>query len=98
LVQFSARAQRQVRALFRHYEQPERPEAAAALVNSLEAAVASIAANPAAGLPAPRPYPELAAHNRLWLKTGRYWVAYSLTQPPIILGVFYDAADIPGRA
>ena len=87
-----------MRALFSHYEQLERPEAVAALVKALETAVASIVANPAAGLPAPRPYPELAARNRRWLKTGRYWVAYSLTQPPIILGVFYDAADIPGRA
>ena len=29
---------------------------------------------------------------------GRYWIAYSTTAPPVIVGVFYDTADIPGRA
>ncbi len=53
--------------------------------------------SPAAGLPAPRPYPEVARAGRAWIKAGRYWVSYRTTKPLVILGVFYEAADIPGR-
>ena len=49
------------------------------------------------GLPFPRPYPGLGRRGRLWVKAGRYWVAYSLPPRPVILAVFYDSADIPGR-
>jgi hypothetical protein len=28
---------------------------------------------------------------------GRYWFSYTLARPPVILAVFYDAANIPGR-
>jgi hypothetical protein len=28
---------------------------------------------------------------------GRYWVAYSMTKPPVIVAVFYDTANIPRR-
>jgi hypothetical protein len=31
------------------------------------------------------------------VQAGRYWVAYSTTKPPVIVAVFYDAANIPGR-
>jgi hypothetical protein len=48
-------------------------------------------------LPAPRPYPALAKPGRRWIIEGRYWIAYSLTTPPIISGVFYAMADIPNR-
>jgi hypothetical protein len=46
---------------------------------------------------APRSYPEIARPGRLWIKSGRYWIAYSPNNPPVIVGVFYDTADIPGR-
>jgi hypothetical protein len=31
------------------------------------------------------------------MKAGRYWVAYRPTAPRVILGVFFETADIPGR-
>jgi hypothetical protein len=49
-----------------------------------------------AGLPSPRPYPALARPGRRWIIEGHYWIAYSLTSPPVISGVFYVTADIPG--
>ena len=44
--------------------------------------------------PAKRP---TAKPGRAWTKAGRYWIAYSTVTPPVILGVFYEAADIPNR-
>jgi len=48
-------------------------------------------------LPAPRAYPELARPGQAWLKAGRYWIAYGTGTPPVILAVFFETADIPGR-
>jgi hypothetical protein len=70
----------------------ERPAALRALALALESAWEKIVASPAIGLAAPRPYPELAHPGRAWLKQGRYWMA-----PPVIVGVFYETADIPHR-
>ena len=70
-------------------------------VRNLAAVLAEVEArierDPGAGLPAPRPYPHLARTGRAWTKAGRYWVTYSTTRPPMILGVFYKTANIPGR-
>ena len=49
------------------------------------------------GLPAPRPYPELAKAGHAWAHAGRYWIVFSTTAPPVIEAVFYDEPDIPGR-
>jgi plasmid stabilization system protein ParE len=98
LIGYTPRAARQVDELRQHYEQRERIEALCALAAALEEAEQRIESNPAAGLTAPRPYPELARSGRAWIKAGRYWVAYSTTEPPVILGVFCDSADIPGRS
>lgn len=81
----------------RHYEALNRPEAIQGLLQALDQASDRIRTNPRAGLPAPRPYPGLAAPGEAWVKTGRYWVSYSLTNSPIILTIFHDTADIPGR-
>ena len=97
MIVFTPRAARQVRALRQHYQDRERPEATRALVVALESAWQAIITNPAAGLPAPRPYPQLAGPGRAWVQAGRYWVAYRTRQPLAIVAVFYDAADIPGR-
>jgi plasmid stabilization system protein ParE len=97
LIAYTPRAARQVEDLRQHYEGRERIEAIRALDTALNEAERKIEGNPAAGLAAPRPYPRLARHGRAWVKVGRYWVAYSTTQPPVIVAVFYDAADIPGR-
>jgi hypothetical protein len=31
------------------------------------------------------------------MKAGRYWVLYRTTTPPVIIAVFFETANIPGR-
>jgi len=69
----------------------------AGIIRALAQAEISIERDPAAGLSAPRPYPNLASAGRVWTKSGRYWIAHTITRPPVVLGVFYEAADIPNR-
>ena len=88
---------KQIAALRDHYERLDRVSAVVRLQASLAAAEERIANRPSTGLPAPRPYPELARSGRAWIKVGRYWITYSLKNPPVILGIFYEEADIPGR-
>jgi plasmid stabilization system protein ParE len=97
VIRLSPEAEAQLDGLLQHYERLERIEAAENLLAALEQARDRIAWAPAAGLAAPRPYPQLAVRGLRWVKAGRYWVAYSTTTPPMIHGVFYEAADIPGR-
>lgn len=94
---YSAEAAAQVDDLRRHYRAISRIEALRNLAVTLTEAEAQIEQNTAAGLPAPRPYPELIRPGLAWMKAGRYWIAYSTARPPVILGVFYETADIPSR-
>ena len=80
-----------------HYEIKGRVEAILNLSRALDEAEARIDAHPQTGLPAPRPYPELAWDGEAWVMAGRYWIAYTLTSPPVIMAVFDATADIPGR-
>jgi plasmid stabilization system protein ParE len=96
LIGLTAYAERQFRELREHYEDLERPAATRGLIAALEAASRRIEKNPTAGLSAPRPYPHLARPDRLWVKVGRYWIAYEATTP-VIVGVFYETANIPRR-
>ena len=97
MILYSAEAIDQIDALRLHYIAKDRVEAAMALDRALERAERTIGLQPGAGLPAPRPYPALARPGRAWTHIGRYWFGYTLDQPPLLLAVFYDAADIPGR-
>lgn len=63
----------------------------------MQEAERKIESDPAAGLVAPRSYPQVARRSRAWVKAGRYWVAYNTTQPPVIVAMFYETANIPGR-
>jgi plasmid stabilization system protein ParE len=83
--------------LLKHYEKLGRPEASRNLLAALERAKTKIAEAPEAGLTAPRPYPELKRAGRRWLREGSYWISYSMTDPPVISGVFYVTANIPKR-
>ncbi len=94
---YSAEAERQIDELCRHYDALDRTEAVRNLIMALVEAEESIQGYPSAGLEAPRPYPQLARLGRLWIKAGRYWIAYRTSLPPVILAVFHDTADIPGR-
>ena len=97
MIAFTPEARQQVRELREHYEKRDRPEAVRGLRTPLAAAWDKIVANPAAGLAAPRPYPHLARPGRSWIKAGHYWIAYSTNPAPVIVGVFYETANIPGR-
>jgi plasmid stabilization system protein ParE len=97
LIVLTPRAAQQVRALRQHYEKRGRPEATRNLVAAIESAWQQIVTNPAAGLPAPRPYPNVARRGRAWVQAGRYWIAYVTRPSPAIVAVVYEAADIPRR-
>lgn len=97
MIRLGSEAERQAAELLQHYARLARPEAGRNLVTALDQAAAQIERSPSAGLQAPRPYPFLARLGRLWIKVGRYWIAYSTTDPPVILAIFHDAANIPGR-
>ena len=72
-------------------------EAVTSLRRALREASADIERDPTVGIAAPRPYPALARPGTVWLKAGRYWIAYRRRPKLMITPVFYDAADIPGR-
>jgi plasmid stabilization system protein ParE len=97
LTGYTPTAARQIADPRRHYEERGRPEPTAALNTALETAERRVAEQPEAGLPAPRPYPELARSGLAWIKVGRYWITYRTKPPPVIVAVFYEMADIPRR-
>ena len=97
MIRLSREAERQLAALLRHYTRIGRSEAKQNLITVIDQAVERIARDPSAGLPAPRPYPDLTQPGRAWIAVGSYWIAYGTTNPPVILAVFYATADIPGR-
>ena len=96
MIAFTPEARRQVRVLHDHYQERDRTEAVRGLRTSLGTAWEKIVGNRGGGLTAPRPYPHLARPGRLWIKAGRYWIAYDPITP-VIVGVFYETADISGR-
>ncbi len=98
MIAFSPEAERQIDALRLFYIRKTRPEALRYFMAALHDAVDRIERRPADGDPAPRPYPELVQQGRAWIKSGRYWVAYRTTKPPIVVGVFFETADIPNLA
>ena len=98
MIELGPEAERQLDDLLNHYDALGRIEAMRNLRAAIRQAAASIERDPGGGLRAPRPYPELAHEDERWIKEGRYWIAYSLTVPPVILTVFYDQADLPRRA
>ncbi len=81
MIRYSAEAIDQLDALRIHFVTKNRVEAALALDAALERAERQIEMRPEAGLPAPRPYPEVTRSDRRWLKSGRYWIACS--HPPL---------------
>jgi plasmid stabilization system protein ParE len=97
LVEYTPEALRQVDDLLQYYEGLQRDSASRALLAALQAAERRIDERPDAGLPAPRPYPQLAQQDRAWIKSGRYWITYRTGPFPVIAGVFFETADIPRR-
>jgi plasmid stabilization system protein ParE len=96
-VVLSARAEAQVDALIAHYERLGRGSASRNLLSALEVAATRIQASPLSGLPTPRPYPTLSRPGRLWVQVRPYWIAYTISDPIVIIAVIYDTANIPRR-
>jgi plasmid stabilization system protein ParE len=96
LISLTPEAARQVEALERFYTERQRAQALRNLGHALAEASLIIVNAPERGLPAPRPYPELASLGFAWLKRGRYWVAYDPVAI-VIAGVFFETDDIPAR-
>jgi hypothetical protein len=97
LIEYTPEATRQVYAWLQHYEERQRDRAALALLAAREKSERKIERDPSVGRPAPRPYPQLARTGRAWIRSGRYWIAYDTTSPPVIAGVFFETSNIPGR-
>ena len=98
MVQITAEAQAQIEALERHYAALDRDLATIRLTEAVAVAVSRIEAGKGPFWPAPRPYPDLRDLEWQWLKEGRYWIAFvAATGGHAITGIFFDAADIPGR-
>jgi len=97
VIPFSDRAIKQITALVDYYEAQSRPDAFRNFLLALREASAMIERDPAAGLPAPRPYPQIARPGLAWVKAGRYWVAYRSRPRLVIVAVFYESANIPRR-
>ena len=93
---YTARAERQVVALQQYYEDLGRTAAVRALFGALDEAERRIDSGEV-GMAAPRPYPRLVRPERAWIKVGRYWITYSTTSPQVIVGVYFETANIPGR-
>lgn len=96
MITLTREASAQVVALERFYIDKRRPQALRNLGHALAEASLIITNAPDRGISAPRPYPALAELGFLWLKRGRYRIAYDPTAP-IIAGVFFETDDIPNR-
>jgi plasmid stabilization system protein ParE len=97
LIEYTPTARRHVNDLLVQYRNKQRPEA----IRNLRDALARVEATIQAGSARPRDFPatyrELARPGRAWLKDGAYWVAYQTSLPPIIVAVFWAAADLASR-
>jgi len=97
VISLTPEASAQLDEFERYYIEQQRPQALRNIGHALAEASLVILNAPQRGLAALRPYPELATLELLWLKRGRYWVAYDPVGP-IIAGIFFDTDDIPTRA
>ncbi len=97
MIDYAQEALDQIDALTRHYLRLNRPEAVTRLDSALRTAEDQIERTPWVGVPAPRPYPTLTRPGIVWILSWRYWIGYKASPEPVIVAVFYDQADIPGR-
>ncbi len=98
MVLITATAQAQLEALERHYAELGRDLATIRMMEAVAMAAARIEEQAGPFLPTPRPYPDLADLGWQWLKEGRYWIAFDITQNGYaITGVFFETANISAR-
>jgi len=97
LIEYSPTARRQVNALISHFQKKRRPEAIRNMLAALrrvETAIESGSGRPRAF---PATYRSLARPGRVWRKELIYWIAYEQTDPPVIIAVFWEGADLARR-
>jgi hypothetical protein len=98
MVFLTATARAQLESLEAYYDRLGRDLATIRMSEAIAMAAARIEEQVGPFLPAPRPYPDLAEYGWQWLKEGRYWVAFAaIPEGHVIVGVFYDGANIPKR-
>jgi plasmid stabilization system protein ParE len=93
-VNYTRRAERQIDKLTERYEEQGRDAALVNLRRAIREAESRIEKAPDDGASAPRPYPELAQPGMAWIKAGRYWFRYTITQPLTITAIVFDTSDI----
>ncbi len=96
MIALTPEAAAQLEALEQFYIENQRAQALRNLAYAVAEASLIILNAPERGAAAPRPYPHLADLGFRWLKRGRYWIAYR-AEGPVIVGVFFETDDIPGR-
>jgi hypothetical protein len=97
LTDYSPTARRHVSELVSYFRMKHRPEA----IRNMLAALVRVEAAIETGAGRPRDFPatyrNLARPGRAWRKESIYWIAYDQTDPPVIVAVFWEGADIAGR-
>ena len=73
MIDYTLRAVTHLTALLDFYEENERLEAMRGLQRAMREAWAKIEADPAGGLPTPRPYQRLSRKGILWRHSGSHW-------------------------
>lgn len=86
-----------VNQLISHYRTKRRPEAIRNLLAALTRVEAAIETGTGCARAFPATYRDLARPGRAWRKETIYWIAYDQTDPPIIVAVFWEGADLAGR-
>jgi plasmid stabilization system protein ParE len=99
VIPLSAAAEGDLDDLTTYYAERGRDRAIERLIGSVEAVCARYLAKRGSFLDAPRPYPALADLGFRRTKEDAYWFAFQETaKGPILVGIYHEAADIPGRA
>ncbi len=83
-------------SLLADYERKNRVEAQLKLLKILEEVSEEVLYGSPRYLPAPRPFPRLAAHGYNWILYEDYWFAFTKDAIPAIVYVFYASARVPG--
>jgi plasmid stabilization system protein ParE len=97
LIDYTPTARRHVDELILHFRRKRRPEA----IRNLLAALMKVEAAIGNGSGRPREFPatyrDLVRPGRAWRKESIYWIAYDRIDPPVIVAVFWEGADLARR-
>ena len=98
MARLTDRAAADIDELAEHFEKNERFEAAERLSLAVASGMADADRVGKNGRRFPAVYETLARPGHFWIKTHRYWFCYFMDKTEaVIVHVFYEQADIPGR-